>query len=190
MAENTILRSLVPQLSQQFFAGLVVVLLGPRQAGKSTMLGQILTGRNDALWLDAENADVARLFEKPTVTAMKNLVGKHKMVVIDEAQKIDGIGSAIKLMADYLKDVQAIATGSSSFSLRNQTKGPLTGRKWQHLLLPLSFEELVSHHVLLEKNATCRIAWCLAVTPMWLLHPAKSAAGYSYWPKATCTGIS
>lgn len=74
------------------------------------------------------------------------------MVVIDEAQRITNIGLGIKLMTDNLTDVQVIATGSSSFDLSNKINDPLTGRKLEYWMFPLSFGELVEHQGLLEEK--------------------------------------
>jgi predicted AAA+ superfamily ATPase len=66
-------------------------------------------------------------------------------VVIDEAQKIDNIGSILKLFADYCKDIQVIASGSSAFELRNSLNAPFTGRKYEYKLFPISFVEMKEH---------------------------------------------
>jgi predicted AAA+ superfamily ATPase len=73
------------------------------------------------------------------------------VVVIDEAQKIDNIGSILKVFADYCKDIQVIASGSSAFELRNSLNEPLTGRKFEYRLFPLSFAEMVHHTNLLQE---------------------------------------
>lgn len=132
--------------------GKAIVLLGARQVGKSTMLKQLFQDRKDVLWLDAEDFDIRTLFEKPTSTRLKKIYGGKKIVIIDEAQKIDQIGSVLKLSTDYLKTTQLIATGSSSFELRNKTNEPLTGRKWEYHLFPFSFSEMVNHSSLLEEK--------------------------------------
>lgn len=82
---------------------------------------------------------------------MKQLVGHHKVLVIDEAQKIENIGSILKLFADYIKGIQVIASGSSAFELRNSLNEPLTGRKFEFSLFPLSFSEMVRHTNLLQE---------------------------------------
>ena len=106
----------------------------------------------DVLWLDAENSDVTSLFENASSTRLKQLVDNHKILIIDEAQKIPTIGTVLKLFTDYIPEVQVIATGSSSFELRNKTTEPLTGRKWEHYLYPFSFKEMVNHSNLLEEK--------------------------------------
>ncbi|MCU0387961.1 MAG: ATP-binding protein [Chitinophagaceae bacterium] len=173
MENITILRILRSQIEKQLFSGKAILILGPRQAGKSTLLQQIFENSKEVLWLDAENADVPPLFEKPNITSLKNIIGSHKVLVIDESQKIVNIGSAIKLLTDHAKQIQVIATGSSSFSLRNQTNEPLTGRKWEHVLLPLSFEELVKHHGLLEERRNIPHRLVYGSYPEIVTHPGN-----------------
>ena len=73
-------------------------------------------------------------------------------MVIDEAQRIEDIGLRLKLITDQINDVQLIATGSSSFDLANKINEPLTGRKWEYKIYPISFKEMVNHHGLLEEK--------------------------------------
>ncbi|MBK9302271.1 MAG: AAA family ATPase [Bacteroidetes bacterium] len=73
-------------------------------------------------------------------------------MIIDEAQKIENIGSVLKLFTDYLKNTQVIATGSSSFEIKNKTNEPLTGRKWEYHLFPLSYSEMVEHTNVIEEK--------------------------------------
>ncbi len=75
----------------------------------------------------------------------------YDTVVIDEAQEIKNIGSTIKLITDKLKHIQVIATGSSAFELANRTAETLTGRKYEFMLFPLSFEEMIAEHGLVKE---------------------------------------
>lgn len=83
---------------------------------------------------------------------MKYIFGNNKTVIIDEAQRIEDIGIRLKLITDQLPDIQLIATGSSSFDLANKINEPLTGRKWEYKMYPLSFEEMVNHHGLMDEK--------------------------------------
>ena len=147
-----IIRNVAKLIQEKIHKGKAIILLGARQVGKSTMLEQAFVNQKNILWLDAENADVPLMLEQATSTSLKNIYGKHKIVVIDEAQKIPNIGSVLKLSNDYLKNVQVIATGSSAFELRNKTNEPLTGRKWEFNLYPFSFDEMVQQSSLLEEK--------------------------------------
>jgi predicted AAA+ superfamily ATPase len=104
------------------------------------------------MWLNGDEADVQHLFENASSTRLKTVFGRNKIIVVDEAQRIVNIGLALKLITDQLKDIQLIATGSSSLDLANRTQEPLTGRKWEYFLFPVSFGEMISHHGLLEEK--------------------------------------
>lgn len=139
-------------LERDFFKGKVIIILGARQVGKTTLI-RMLPSCMEAhtLWMDGENADVQLLLQNANSERLKQLTGNKKVVVIDEAQKIDGIGSILKLFADYAKDIQVIASGSSAFELRNALNEPLTGRKFEYNLFPLSFSEMVQNGDILQE---------------------------------------
>jgi predicted AAA+ superfamily ATPase len=148
----SIRRQIESNIESDFFKGKVIVLLGARQVGKSTLI-HILPSCQErkTLWLDGENADVRQLLDNANASRLKQLCIGHEVVVIDEAQKIDGIGSVLKLFADHLKHTQVIASGSSAFELRNSLNEPLTGRKFEYNLYPISFVEMVNHTSLPEE---------------------------------------
>lgn len=146
-----VVRILAKNLIFKFFKGKTIVLLGPRQVGKTTLLKSIVAELKDTLWLNADNFEVQNLFEVPSSVRFKAIIKNHKVVVIDEAQSIKDIGLKLKIIADELKDVQLIATGSSAFDLANELNEPLTGRKFEFQMYPISFEEMVNHHGLFEE---------------------------------------
>ena len=104
------------------------------------------------LLLNGDEADVRENLSNTTSTKLKALIGNYKLLVIDEAQRITNIGITIKLLVDNFKDIQIIATGSSAFELANQINEPLTGRKYEFLLLPFSYNEVVKHSSLIEES--------------------------------------
>ena len=126
----------------------IVVLLGARQVGKTTLLKSLFDS-DSLLWLNGDEIDVQNLFETISAERFKAYLGTKKIVVIDEAQRISNIGLRLKVLADSLPDIQVYATGSSSFDLANNVNEPLTGRKREFRLFPLSFAELVNHSDLL-----------------------------------------
>lgn len=126
--------------------------MGARQVGKTTMLKKLFEGRDDVLWLNGDEQDVRNLFADISSTLLSTIIGKKKIVVIDEAQRIVNIGLGIKLITDNIGDVQVVATGSSSFDLANKINEPLTGRKKEYWMFPLSFSELVENKGLLEEK--------------------------------------
>ena len=146
-------RELEEKIERYFFKGKALILFGPRQAGKTTLMEAILKKRNESvLVLNGDEADVRESLSNTTSTKIKAIIGNHKIVFIDEAQRIPNISLTLKLFTDQLKDVQVIATGSSAFELAYKTNEPLTGRKFEFLLFPLSFGEMVEHHGLLTEK--------------------------------------
>ena len=130
-----------------------IILIGPRQAGKTTLLRQLTNAlKKPVLWWNGDEPDIRQILSNITSTHLKNLIGKHTLLVIDEAPRIENIGMTIKLIVDNLPGVKVVATGSSAFELANRMNEPLTGRKWQYHLYPLSWEEMVNHHGLLEER--------------------------------------
>lgn len=130
-----------------------IIILGPRQAGKTTLITHLTarSGKNLLFW-NGDETNIRIMLENPTSTRLRNLIGKHSLLVIDEAQRIENIGLCIKLITDNIPGVKVIATGSSAFELANKINEPLTGRKWEYQLYPLSYAEMVSHHGAMEEN--------------------------------------
>ncbi|WP_412465680.1 ATP-binding protein [Pedobacter sp. KLB.chiD] len=127
-----------------------IILLGPRQVGKSTLLQQLSAKfTKPIMWWNGDDADVRTILSNTNATSLRSLLGKPKTLIIDEAQRIENIGLSIKLIIDQLKDVKVIATGSSAFELANHINEPLTGRKWEYHLFPFSFGEMVDEQGLL-----------------------------------------
>lgn len=146
-------RQLHSKILDRLFKGKVIILLGPRQSGKTTLIESILASRPEpVLRLNGDEADVRELLSRTTSTKLKSIVGKARIVFIDEAQRIPNIGVTLKLFADNLKEVQVISTGSSSLDLAGKTSEPLTGRKYEYLLYPVSFSEMVEHHGIIEEK--------------------------------------
>jgi len=126
--------------------------MGARQVGKITVLHQLFGNQQNVVWLNGEDADVQSILNNITSTRWRTIIGQNKTLVIDEAQYIENIGIKLKLITDQLRDVQLIATGSSSFDLANKINEPLTGRKREIMLFPLSFAEMTEHHGLLNEQ--------------------------------------
>ncbi|MBU1167086.1 ATP-binding protein [Patescibacteria group bacterium] len=123
--------------------GKVVVVYGPRRCGKTTLLKQYLKGvTKNYLFVTGEDIVVRKKLSSQSIEKLRNFVGKNKLLVIDEAQKIKNIGLNLKLIVDHLEGVEVIATGSSSFDLANNVGEPLTGRKFTLRMFPLSQIEI------------------------------------------------
>lgn len=149
-----VIRVVENQIKEKLFKGKVITLIGARQTGKTTLLKKILReAKEEAIWLNADEFDIKERFRNPTSTSLKALIGNKKIVIIDEAQQIEEIGLALKLLADTYPEIQVIATGSSAFELQNKMNEPLTGRKFEFNLYPFSFYELVKNQTeIIEKR--------------------------------------
>ncbi len=140
-------------VESRLFKGKAILIFGPRQCGKSTLVASLLKKQElEWLYLNGDEADVREALTNTTTARLKGITGNKKIVFIDEAQRITNIGLTLKLFTDQIKDVQVIATGSSAFELSSQVNEPLTGRKYEFTLYPLSFGEMVQQHGLLEEK--------------------------------------
>ena len=166
-------RNITSKIEEKLFSGKVIILLGPRQVGKTTLLKEIVKNRTDALWLNADEPDIQALFENATSTRLKNYFGLNKVIVIDEAQTLKDIGIKLKIIFDSIPEIQVIATGSSAFEIKNKTNEPLTGRKWQFQLFPFSFSELVDHHGLIEEKRMIPVRLLYGSYPEIVLNPGQ-----------------
>jgi predicted AAA+ superfamily ATPase len=135
-------RTLEKKLRGKLADAKTVIVYGARQVGKSTLLQHMFAQNADVLWLYGDQPQTQRIFEEATPQKFKAILGSKKILVIDEAQMIQNIGLKLKMFTDYLTKVKVIATGSSSFDLANKVNEPLTGRKWEYELFPLSFREM------------------------------------------------
>lgn len=147
-----ILRLLEDSVKSKLGNKKAIILMGARQVGKTTLFRKIFKGREDVLWLNGDEQDIRQLFANISATRLKAIIGNYKIVVVDEAQRIEDIGLRLKLIIDNIPGIQLVATGSSSFELANKVNEPLTGRKWEYKMYPVSFAEMVGHHGLLEEK--------------------------------------
>jgi len=142
-----ITRVLKEQLTSRFGKGKVLIIIGPRQVGKSTLLRELQNEANQqTLFINCDEPDMRLMLENVTSTQLRSFVGTNTLIMIDEAQKVANIGETLKLMVDNIKDVQIVVTGSSAFDLLIKTNEPLTGRKLEFNLYPISTIELAIHH--------------------------------------------
>ena len=180
-------RKIYQQIKRDFFKGKAIILLGPRQVGKTTLLQAIRSEYPDTIYLDCDEPDIRRTLENTTSTQLKNLIGPAKIVLIDEAQRVENIGLTLKLITDQLKEVQLIASGSSALEISNTINEPLTGRKFEYFLLPFSIGELHHHFGALQEQRLLHTRLVYGLYPDVVNHPADAqrlllslATGYLY----------
>jgi predicted AAA+ superfamily ATPase len=147
-------RILQEEIEKNLFKKKIILVIGARQIGKTTLLKEIMKGcKEKSLWLNADESDIRIMLENATTsTQLLQLFGDAKLIIIDEAQQIENIGLKLKLIVDTNPDLQIIATGSSAFDLLQKSNEPLTGRKKEYYLYPISFSEMVNQTSLLSEK--------------------------------------
>lgn len=127
-------------------ANKALIILGPRQVGKTTLMEDYLNA--SALKTKKVTGDDLMIHQSlgsQYLDEIKSFCEGYELIAIDEAQKIPNIGVAIKMIVDQIPGIRVIATGSSSFELAGQFGEPLTGRKTELFLYPVSQLELLNH---------------------------------------------
>ena len=153
-------RQLQTVIQDRMFCGKAIILIGARQVGKSTLFEQILDdpqlgiSNDQILSIYCDDAESRRLLEDVSLTDLRQQLAGRRLVMVDEAQRIQGVGLTLKLITDHFKDVQLLVTGSSSFMLQGKLNEPLTGRKFEYHLYPFSTKELFDDGGLLRIRQT------------------------------------
>ncbi len=147
-------RAIQSQIEKRLFKGKAVIIYGARQVGKTTLIREIQKKYSaaDSLYINCDEPDLRVSLTEVTSTALKELIGRKKLVFIDEAQRVKNIGITLKLFVDNFPERQVVATGSSSLDLSNEIAEPLTGRKYEFHLFPFALAELSSKYSKLELN--------------------------------------
>lgn len=154
----------------------ILIIYGPRQSGKTTLLQMLAETMDDKIrWWNGDEPDHRILLQNSTSTELKGIIGDAKFVFIDEAQRIENIGLYLKLIVDNIKGVKVIASGSSAFDLANKISEPLTGRKWEFFLHPLSHRELAIHSSQEEENRLLEKRMIYGYYPDVVNHPGDEA---------------
>ncbi len=140
MFESTIPRAAMTEFRRKLKPGKVLVLMGPRRVGKTALIQSYLheVEAGDVLLLNGEDLQTHQILENRSVQHYRQVLGKHRIFIIDEAQKVPDIGLKLKLMVDHFPEVSFLATGSSVFDLSNQLGEPLVGRSNTLWLFPLA----------------------------------------------------
>jgi hypothetical protein len=148
-------RDIQQSIQDNLFKGKVIVIYGARQVGKTTLVKEIQGKYADqSLYLNCDEPDIRNALTHKTSTELKAYFGRNRLVIIDEAQRVTNIGLTLKLVHDTFPDIQIIATGSSSFDLANKVVEPLTGRKREFFLPPVSVAECLKISSPLEFQRT------------------------------------
>lgn len=146
-------RELQQTVLENCFKGKVIILLGARQVGKTTLLKTIIKEQSEGvLYLNCDEPQTVAALTRRNLKELQLLAGTNNLLIIDEAQKVDNIGLTLKILVDNLPDIQIIATGSSAFELRNRLNEPLTGRKFEYQMFPISTAEIYKSSGFIDVN--------------------------------------
>lgn len=138
-------RTIESRIRADFGKGKAVLVLGARQVGKTTLLGQLAEGARRVLRLDCDNADDRALLANPTSTRLSSLADGVDMLLVDEAQRVPDIGLALKMLVDAVgRKTQIVATGSSALELAQGVFESAAGRIFEYRLHPFCHAELVA----------------------------------------------
>lgn len=132
-------------LRRDFSRGKVIVLLGARQVGKTTLLSTLVPDGGRVLSLNCDDYDDALAITGRTTTELRQLLAPYDVVFIDEAQRVESIGLTLKKIGDLRLGTQVVVTGSSSLELAGGIEESATGRIINHQLFPLSLAEMAAH---------------------------------------------
>jgi uncharacterized protein len=170
--ENTLLSNLKPNK--------VLVLMGARRVGKTSLLKKVLAQTNESyLLLNGDDIETHNLLEKQSVANYTNLLGASKLLVIDEAQEIPGIGKKLKLMVDSIEGLKILITGSSAFEISNQIGEPLVGRMRALHLFPLAQIEFAQHENSIQTQSNLEERLVFGAYPeLTALQSRKEKASY------------
>lgn len=136
-------RKLEDTIKSRLFRNKAIILLGARQVGKSTLMSHIVNElKEPVLSLNCDDPEVRNLLSDINKANLRLLLGNNRIIVIDEAQRIDGIGLTLKRLVDEFDDIQVLVSGSSSLQLKSSINEPLTGRKYEYTMYPISTGEL------------------------------------------------
>ncbi len=130
----------------------VIVLLGARQVGKTTLLSELCKGKDRVLSLNCDNVDDVLALEGKTTTELKQLLSSYELVFIDEAQRVKNVGLTLKMIGDLKLETQVVVTGSSSLDMADEINEPATGRLIEYNLFPFSLPELALYSSEREEN--------------------------------------
>ncbi|MDO6433499.1 ATP-binding protein [Flavitalea sp. BT771] len=170
-------RAIYEQIIKNLFKGKAIIITGPRQVGKTTLLQAIMKeSKSKVLYLNCDEPDIRPMLENASSTSLKALIGDNALILIDEAQRVKNIGLTLKLLVDNFKEIQIIATGSSALELANEINEPLTGRKREYHLYPFSTAEMTANTSVLQETRLLEQRMIYGFYPDIVNSPAEAQA--------------
>lgn len=153
----------------------IMVIYGARQVGKSSLLDIVFKDNDNVVWFNGDNITTQDTFRTLTPSLVPVIMAGKTIMIIDEAQAIENIGSKLKVIHDNYPNIKIVATGSSSFDLSNKINEPLTGRFFQFMMSPLMFSEMLQHHGYLKEKECLNIRLKYGYYPAIVTNPGFEA---------------
>ncbi|MCY7358240.1 MAG: ATP-binding protein [Rudanella sp.] len=139
-------RTLQKRLAQRVDYKKALLIFGPRQVGKTTLAKAFAHSLQEEFeYFNGDHIITKSLWSMDNIEALKQSFGHKKVVILDEAQMIENVGLICKQLIDAELGIQFMVTGSSSLTIADKTQEPLTGRKWEYFLYPISCAELMAY---------------------------------------------
>jgi hypothetical protein len=124
----------------------ILILLGPRQVGKTTLLKmlEVYAGRKGlkTAFFDLEQPQVLAGFNRADPEIVRRLSEAGDIVFIDEFQYLRNISKILKAIFDSGKKVKLVCSGSSSLEIHRHLKESLAGRRFIYRIYPLAYPEI------------------------------------------------
>ena len=167
-------RSIKEQINSRLYKGKAVIIVGPRQVGKTTLLRMLVadTDRKVLVW-NCDEPDVRKKLNEPTSTELGAETANVDLILIDEAQRVKNIGITLKLLVDNYPEKQVVVTGSSAIELSSSINEPLTGRKYEYVMFPFSSEELIREFGATEERRMLERRLIYGSYPEVVNHPGE-----------------
>lgn len=171
---ENIKRILEKNLIERWNSNKALLVTGPRQVGKTTTIKKLCEEEGNYLLINGDDPEDKLVLENAGEGKLRNIIGDHKTVFIDEAQRINDIGLILKIIHDQIKDVRLVVSGSSALEMANTMNEPLTGRKWEFNLFPLSWSELKSHFSYFQNSKNLHNYLIYGMYPEVVTHPREA----------------
>ncbi|HMQ08631.1 MAG TPA: ATP-binding protein [Saprospiraceae bacterium] len=154
----------------------VLIVIGPRQVGKTTLLKSLCEKEGGYLFINGDDIEDRLLLENAGESKLRNIIGNNKTVFFDEAHRIKDIGLILKIIHDQIKEVRVVVSGSSALDMVNEMNEPLTGRKWEFNLFPMVWEELKTHFGYAQNSKNLKQYMVYGMYPEVITHPNDAEA--------------
>jgi len=160
-------------IAKKMFVGKAIIVIGARQVGKTTTIHHLINNQENVLILDGDDSLTRDLLNVPSFEQIRNIIGNHRIVFIDEVQRINNIGLTAKIIVDKFKEVQLILSGSSSLEIKSYLSESLTGRKWEYMMFPVAWSEFESSEGYLKALQQFEIRLIFGMYPEIITHPSE-----------------